>query len=73
MSIGPHAPAQMLCGSGVTVPAGGMLYALSHRSFDKEDPHSLQVMSWTTPPARPWLGPSMMQQVLAHKITDSGE
>jgi hypothetical protein len=34
----------MLCGSGVTVPAGGMLYALSHRFLDKEDPQSFNVM-----------------------------
>ncbi|OQU90540.1 hypothetical protein SORBI_3002G426600 [Sorghum bicolor] len=72
VSVGPHAPARMLCGSGVTVPAGGMVYALSHRYFDKEDPHAFHLMmqqqgkgggwSWKTLPEPPpaeldaWVG-----------------
>ncbi|XP_066395574.1 uncharacterized protein [Miscanthus floridulus] len=78
VSIGPHAPARMLCGSGVTVPAGGMLYALSHRFFDKEDPSSFHVMqqegggwSWKTLPEPP---PSFTsrQIVVSHALHPDG-
>jgi hypothetical protein len=34
----------MLCDSGITVPVGGTLYALSHRFSDKQQ--SLEAMSW---------------------------
>ncbi|KAL6657304.1 hypothetical protein ACP70R_005084 [Stipagrostis hirtigluma subsp. patula] len=44
LAIGPHAPAQMVCGFGITVPVGEVLYALSYRFFDKE--HSVEAMSW---------------------------
>jgi hypothetical protein len=44
LSIGAHAPAQMVCGFGITVAVGEMLYALSYRFHDKQ--HSFEVMSW---------------------------
>ncbi|KAL6843797.1 hypothetical protein ACP4OV_026368 [Aristida adscensionis] len=44
LAVGPHAPTQMLCGSGIVVPVGDTLYALTHRFFDKQ--HSFEAMSW---------------------------
>jgi len=54
LAIGPHAPAQMVCGFGVTVAVGEMLYALSYRFSDKQ--HSFEVMSWdaTQHPMEGW-------------------
>ncbi|KAK3155859.1 hypothetical protein QOZ80_2AG0099590 [Eleusine coracana subsp. coracana] len=45
MAVGPHVPAQMLCGGGIMVVAGDKLYALSYGRFKKYQ-HSFQVMSW---------------------------
>ncbi|KAJ1296582.1 hypothetical protein BS78_01G312500 [Paspalum vaginatum] len=45
VAVGPHAPTQMRCGSGIVAPAGGTLYALSYRFLDKQQ-HSLEAMSW---------------------------
>ncbi|CAL5009157.1 unnamed protein product [Urochloa decumbens] len=55
LSLGAHAPADMLCGYGDTVAAGdNVLYALSDRYFDREHPQSFEAMSWgpTAPDAR---------------------
>uniref|UniRef100_A0A0A9TYR5 Uncharacterized protein n=1 Tax=Arundo donax TaxID=35708 RepID=A0A0A9TYR5_ARUDO len=46
LAIGPHAPAKMECGFGITVPTDDMLYALSYRFFDKHQPTSFEVVSW---------------------------
>nr|CAB3479672.1 unnamed protein product [Digitaria exilis] len=46
LAVGAHAPSQMVCGFGITVAIGEMLYALSYRFFDKQ--HSFEVLSWET-------------------------
>ncbi|KAK3123550.1 hypothetical protein QOZ80_8AG0632610 [Eleusine coracana subsp. coracana] len=43
-AIGPHTPARMPCGFGITVISGEKLYVLSYRFLEKE--HSFEVMSW---------------------------
>ncbi|CAO2205473.1 unnamed protein product [Urochloa humidicola] len=54
LAIGAHVPAQMVCGFGITVAVGEMLYALSYRFSDKQ--HSFEVMSWdaTQHPTEGW-------------------
>ncbi|CAO2205474.1 unnamed protein product [Urochloa humidicola] len=56
LSLGAHAPADMVCGYGDTLAAAGddVLYALSYRFFDREHPHCFGAMSWgpTSPDAR---------------------
>ncbi|EMS55254.1 hypothetical protein TRIUR3_34873 [Triticum urartu] len=44
MTIGAHAPADMVCGFGITVVVDEMLYALSYHFREKQ--HSFGVMSW---------------------------
>uniref|UniRef100_M8C1P3 Uncharacterized protein n=1 Tax=Aegilops tauschii TaxID=37682 RepID=M8C1P3_AEGTA len=44
MTIGAHAPADMVCGFGITVVVDEMLYALSYHFRVKQ--HSFGVMSW---------------------------
>ncbi|XP_037480883.1 uncharacterized protein LOC119358447 [Triticum dicoccoides] len=44
LAIGAHAPADMVCGFGITVVVGEMLYALSCHFREKQ--HSFGVMSW---------------------------
>jgi hypothetical protein len=46
LSVGPHAPAEMIFGYGVTVAVGEVLYALSYRYFDGNKPHGFAAMSW---------------------------
>ncbi|TVU37129.1 hypothetical protein EJB05_10425, partial [Eragrostis curvula] len=43
MAVGPHAPARMRCGFGITVVSGDKLYVLSYRFLDKH--HSFEAMS----------------------------
>ncbi|CAO2190141.1 unnamed protein product [Urochloa humidicola] len=54
LSLGAHAPADMVCGYGDTLAAGDVLYALTNRYFDREQPHAFAAMSWgtTAPDAR---------------------
>ncbi|CAO2177495.1 unnamed protein product [Urochloa humidicola] len=54
VSVGAHAPAQMVCSFGISVVAGDVLYLLSDRYFDREHPHLFAAMSWgpTAPDAR---------------------
>nr|CAB3479674.1 unnamed protein product [Digitaria exilis] len=44
LEVGDHAPSHMVCGFGVTVAIGDMLYALTYRFSDKQ--HSFEVLSW---------------------------
>ncbi|WVZ83261.1 hypothetical protein U9M48_030427 [Paspalum notatum var. saurae] len=46
LGVGPHAPLQMECGCGISVPVGGALYALTYRNFDPEHPIDLAALSW---------------------------
>ncbi|WVZ83264.1 hypothetical protein U9M48_030430 [Paspalum notatum var. saurae] len=46
LGVGPHAPLQMECGCGISVPVGGALYALTYRNFDPEQPIDLAALSW---------------------------
>ncbi|CAO2169713.1 unnamed protein product [Urochloa humidicola] len=48
LSLGAHAPADMVCGYGDTLAAGDVLYALTNRYFDREQPHAFAAMSWGT-------------------------
>ncbi|CAN6212778.1 unnamed protein product [Urochloa humidicola] len=76
LAVGPHAPSQMVCGFGFTVPAGGMLYALSHRFFDKHHSfevleHSTQGWSWKTLPTPPPTFTSR-QRVISYALHPDG-
>lgn len=47
LAIGAHAPPKMLCGFGVTVAVGEVIYALTYRFSDGQ--HSFEAMSWEHP------------------------
>ena len=47
LAIGAHAPPKMLCGFGVTVAIGEVIYALTYRFFEGQ--HSFEAMSWEHP------------------------
>ncbi|CAD6246349.1 unnamed protein product [Miscanthus lutarioriparius] len=46
LAVGAHAPAKMVCGFGISVPVGDVLYLLTYRYFDKHGHHSFEAMSW---------------------------
>ncbi|KAJ1274758.1 hypothetical protein BS78_05G085800 [Paspalum vaginatum] len=47
LGVGPHAPLQMVCGSGgISVAVGGALYALTYRSFDPQQPMDFAAREW---------------------------
>ena len=52
--MGAHAPAQMVCGFSASIAVGEVLYMLTYRYFDKQQPLSFDAMSWapTSPDAR---------------------
>ncbi|RLN04369.1 hypothetical protein C2845_PM13G00490 [Panicum miliaceum] len=54
LSMGAHAPAQMVCGYGISIAVGDVLYVLTYRYFDRQHRHSFEAMSWapTAPDAR---------------------
>ncbi|WVZ73077.1 hypothetical protein U9M48_021426, partial [Paspalum notatum var. saurae] len=54
MAVGAHAPAHMVCGFGISVAVGDVLYVLTYRFFDENGQHWFQAMSWapTAPDAR---------------------
>ncbi|PAN33255.1 hypothetical protein PAHAL_6G006100 [Panicum hallii] len=46
LSMGAHAPAQMVCGYGISIAVGDVLYVLTYRyDFDRQHPHSFEAMS----------------------------
>jgi len=45
LSMGAHAPAQMVCGFTISIAVGEVLYVLTYRYFDKKQPHSFDAMS----------------------------
>lgn len=56
MAVGPHAPAQMLCGLSVMVASGDKVYALIYGLYNKQ--HSLEVMSWASTGPDLWQCPT---------------
>ncbi|PUZ49796.1 hypothetical protein GQ55_6G006900 [Panicum hallii var. hallii] len=44
--MGARAPAQMVCGYGISIAVGDVLYVLTYRYFDRQHPHSFEAMSW---------------------------
>ncbi|WVZ73078.1 hypothetical protein U9M48_021426, partial [Paspalum notatum var. saurae] len=54
MAVGAHAPAHMVCGFGISVAVGDVLYVLTYRFFDENGQHWFQAICPTAQPTKGW-------------------